>query len=91
VAREFFVYYNMEKHKPGKSKVTNKGVATDAGTEVSVIVHVNKANYVPNWISLRKKITDLIFTADVKKRDLEKLEADEQVISVSINEQLGSN
>lgn len=79
----------MEKRKLSKSKTTGKG-ASAATPELSVIVHVRKANYVPEWITLRSKITDLIFTADIKKGDLNKLEADEQVTSVSINERLNS-
>jgi hypothetical protein len=79
----------MEKRKLNKSKTTGKG-ASVINPELSVIVHVRKANYVPEWITLRSKITDLIFTADIKKVELNKLEADEQVTSVSINEQLGS-
>lgn len=79
----------MEKRKLSKSKTTGKG-AVAVGPELSVIVHVRKANYVPEWVSLRSKITDLIFTADINKADLNKLEADEQVSSVSINERLDS-
>ena len=89
MARIFFVYYNMEKRKLNKSKTTGKG-AVAVGPELSVIVYVRKANYVPEWISLRSKITDLIFTADINKADLNKLEADEQVSSVSINERLNT-
>jgi len=90
--RFFFVYYIMEKRKLSKSKTTGRGAAAadDASPELSVIVHVRKANYVPGWVTLRQKITDLIFTADIKKADLDKLETDEQVTSVSINEQLDS-
>lgn len=79
----------MEKRKLSKSKTTGKGAAA-VGPELSVMVHVRKANYVPEWISVRSKITDLIFTADINKADLNKLEEDEQVSSVSINERLDS-
>jgi hypothetical protein len=81
----------MEKHKPGKSKTTEKAVsATNANQELSVIVYVRSAKYVPRWISVRQKITDNIFTADIKEADLAKLEADEQITSVSINKRLDS-
>jgi hypothetical protein len=91
----FFVYYNMEKRKLGKSKTTGKAEApnkaaaeNNANAELSVIVYVRSAKYVPGWISVREKITDNIFTADITRADLAKLEADEQITSVSINQRL---
>lgn len=80
----------MDKHKLSKSKVTGKASAGDAALVLSVIVHVREANYVPAWLPLRKRITTHIFTSDIKKADLPKLEADSQVVSVSINEPLNS-
>ncbi|THU40448.1 hypothetical protein FAM09_11345 [Niastella caeni] len=80
----------MDKHKLSKSKVTGKVSANDANPVLNVIINVREPNYVPSWLSLRKKITANIFTADIKKTDLPKLEADGQVISVAINEQLNS-
>lgn len=88
---DFFVYYNMEKRKLGKSKATGKAPSTNkANPEISVIVYTRGANYVPGWIAVRQKITDNIFTADIREVDLAKLEADEQITSVSINERLDS-
>ena len=84
----YFVNYNMEKRKISKSKITGKTSADDAEPLLSVIVHVREPDYVPEWLSLRKRITSLIFTSDIKKGDLPKLEADDQVVSVAINEQL---
>lgn len=79
----------MEKRKLSKSKTTGKAAASNnANPEISVIVYVRSAKYVPKWISVREKITDNIFTADIREADLAKLEADEQITSVSINERL---
>ena len=78
----------MDKRKINKSKITGKEESGNANQELSVIVQVREPNYVPNWISLRKKITEIIFTASIHKADLSKLEADDQVVSVSINERL---
>ena len=70
--------------------MTGKAKKDDADPVLSVIVHVREANYVPEWLPLRKRITTHIFTSDIKRVDLPKLEADDQVVSVSINEQLDS-
>lgn len=78
----------MEKRKLSKSKVTGKAKQDDEDSPLSVIVHVREPDYVPEWLSLRKRITSYIFTSDIKKEDLPKLEADDQVVSVAINEQL---
>lgn len=87
----FFVYYNMEKRKLDKSKTTGKAAASEnVNPEISVIVYTRGANYIPEWISVREKITNNIFTADITKAELAKLEADEQITSVSINQRLDS-
>ncbi len=81
----------MEKRKLGKSKTTGKAAsANDAKPELSVIVYVRSAKYVPDWISVRERITDNIFTADISNAELAKLEADEQITSISINKRLNS-
>lgn len=79
----------MEKRKLSKSKITGKTPSPD-GELLSVIVNVREPNYVPAWVTLRKRITSHIFTTDIKKEDISKLEADNEVISVAINEQLNS-
>jgi hypothetical protein len=79
----------MEKRKLSKSKITGK-TPPDDGELLSVIVNVREPDYVPAWVPLRKRITSHIFTTDIKKEDISKLEADNEVISVAINEQLNS-
>ncbi len=79
----------MEKRKLSKSKITGKTPSPD-GELLSVIVNVREPDYVPAWVPLRKRITSHIFTTDIKKEDISKLEADNEVISVAINEQLNS-
>ncbi|OQP52692.1 hypothetical protein [Niastella populi] len=81
----------MEKRKLGKSKTTGKAAsANKAKAELSVIVYVRSAKYVPDWIAVRERITDNIFTADISEAELAKLEADEQITSISINQRLNS-
>jgi len=78
----------MDKRKINQSKITGKVPPGDNNPMLPVIIHVLEADYVPAWLSLRKRITAHIFTADVAKADLPKLEADEQVTSVAISEPL---
>jgi hypothetical protein len=77
----------MEKRKLSKSKITGK-TPPDDGELFSVIVQVREPNYVPDWVPLRTRITSHIFTTDVKKEDITKLEADDQVVSVAINQRM---
>ena len=78
----------MDKRKIRQSKITGKASPGDGEPVLSVIVNVREPDYVPEWLSLRQRITAHIFTADIKKEELPKLEADSQVVSVSINEPL---
>jgi hypothetical protein len=82
----------MDKSKLRESKITGNstGATDNANPEFSVVVYVRAANYEPDYIALRKRITGYIFTANVTKKELDKLEADEQITSVSINERLDS-
>jgi hypothetical protein len=77
----------MEKRKLSKSKITGK-TPSPAEELLSVIVNVREPDYVPAWVPLRKRITSHIFTTDVKKEDISKLEADNEVISVAINQRM---
>ncbi|SFD64904.1 hypothetical protein SAMN05518672_102786 [Chitinophaga sp. CF118] len=53
-----------------------------------VIINVKEANYIPNWLKVRNKITSFIFTSEVKKGDLVKLEEDQRVVSISLSQRL---
>ena len=78
----------MEKRKLSKSKISGKTPSPDGELLFGVIVQVHEPNYVPDWVPLRKRITSRIFTTDLKLSDITKLEADINVISVTINQQL---
>jgi hypothetical protein len=77
----------MDKRKLNQSKLSGKMPADDV-TEVLVMIHVSEHDYVPAWLNIRQRITHTIFTAAIRKADFAKLEADELVVSFSINEQL---
>ncbi|MVT08569.1 hypothetical protein [Chitinophaga tropicalis] len=78
----------MEKSKIISSKISGAINSQDKNTLMSVIINVKEANYVPDWLKIRNKITSFIFTSEVKKADLIKLEKDQQIISVSLNQRL---
>ena len=78
----------MEKRKLSKSKITGKTPSPDGELLFSVIVQVREPNYVPEWVSLRTRISSLFFTTDLKLSDITKLEADPEVVSVAINQRM---
>lgn len=65
-------------------------LALNASDVVQGIIKVKIANYVPRGVRLRASISPLIFTAEFSHADLESLEKDPKVESVSINAKLKS-
>lgn len=61
--------------------------AMPTGT-VQVIVKVRKAGYVPPAVTLRARIDEYLFTADVPADELRQLERNPQVVSVAANKKL---
>lgn len=57
---------------------------------VQAIIKVKEANYVPPCVHLRASIGSGIFTGEFKYEDLESLEQDPKVESVSISKNLKS-
>jgi hypothetical protein len=68
--------------KPGDPKKT-----APTGT-VQVIVKVRKAGYVPPEATLRARIDEHMFTADVQADELPRLERNPHVVSVAANKRL---
>ncbi|WP_205513717.1 hypothetical protein [Longitalea arenae] len=60
----------------------------DENREVTLTINVDVPGYVPEWLIVRHQITESTFTAAVKKADFARLEADQMVVSFSINEEL---
>jgi hypothetical protein len=58
--------------------------------EISVIIIVKQANYHPECVQLRAQISELIFTANCKNKDIEVLENDPLVEQVSGSKKLQS-
>lgn len=78
----------MEKRNLTRSKISGAVSFLKDNEKTPVIINVKEANYVPNWLKVRNKITSFIFTSEVEKNDLAKLEEDQQVISISLNQRL---
>lgn len=57
---------------------------------VQAIIKVKEANYVPRCVRLRALIGSGIFTGEFKYDDLESLEQDPKVESISISKELKS-
>jgi hypothetical protein len=55
---------------------------------VQVIVKVREAGYVPPAVTLRARIDDCLFTADVPAENLHQLETNPRVVSVAANKKL---
>jgi hypothetical protein len=72
----------IEDLKPG-----DPDKARPTGT-VQAIVKVRKAGYVPPAVTLRTRIDEHLFTADVPASELPKLERNPQVVSVATNKKL---
>ena len=77
-----------ELHKVEASSVIP--LAHNASDVVQAIIKVKKPNYVPICVSLRTSMSPFIFTGEFKYDDLESLERDPKVESVSISKKLKS-
>jgi hypothetical protein len=58
-----------------------------SGKYTPVIVHVKDKHYVPKGLTVRAWISDVLFTADCKSRDiLEALRKDPSILSIEVSE-----
>lgn len=60
-----------------------------ANETLSAVVKVNEAGYVPEATDQRARISDTLFTANVRRDLLDALEEDPRVVSVELSERLG--
>lgn len=77
-----------ELHKVEASSIIP--LAHKASDVVQAIIKVKETNYVPQCVRLRASIGPDIFTGEFKYDDLESLEKDPKVASVSISKDLKS-
>lgn len=56
---------------------------------LSAIVKVKEAGYVPKAADERARASDMLFTANVRRSDLDALAKDDRVESVELSERLG--
>lgn len=78
----------MEKRNLIRSKISGAVSFLNENEKTSAIINVKEANYVPSWLKVANKITSFIFTSEIKKDDLVKLEQDQRVVSISLNQRL---
>ena len=70
----------------GTDRIASKLAEGDEMLEL--IIKVNEADYVPDGITVRASIDAYLFTAEAPRRELERLEADPKVESVSVGKPL---
>jgi len=75
-------------HKVEASSVVP--LARNASDVIQAIIKVKEPDYVPMSVHLRASIGPCIFTGELKSGDLESLERDPKVESVSISKKLKS-
>jgi hypothetical protein len=78
----------MEKRNLIRSKISGAVSFQNENEKTSAIINVKEADYIPSWLDVRSKITSYIFTSDLKKDDIAKLEQDHRVVSISLNQRL---
>jgi len=62
----------------------NQGV----GKVITAIVKVNTPGYVPEGVDVRARIDDTFFTGSLSMSDLERIQSDPQVASISVSRPL---
>lgn len=62
----------------------------DPTTPMTAIVKVKKANYTPKHVRVRARISPEILTCEFSAAELASLDADENVVSVSLSQKLQS-
>ena len=77
--------HGCNKKEHGSELVQSKNINDDI---YGVTVKVAEPGYVPAGIKLRGHISENLFTATVTTRDIENLETDSRVISISVPRKL---
>jgi|SRR5215218_2395270 len=84
--------FELEAAEGGASKVSGslaRQLADVADDELlAAVVEVSEPGYVPNAAEQRAKITDTLFTANLRRAQLSELERDSRVVSVELNRRL---
>lgn len=78
----------MEKRNLIRSKISGAVSFLKENGKTPVVINVKEADYIPGWLNVRNKITSFVFTSEVEKDDLAKLEEDQQIVSISLNQRL---
>lgn len=79
------------KEEPGSSKLKPDVLRLAHGLNqrsFSAFVRVKKPNYVPDCVQLRVRLSPKLFTAQIEPPDLDQLEHDDLVVSISASKPL---
>ena len=79
-----------QRHTPDKVQLNTLSVVdnNDCRTEITAIVKVAEAGYVPSGIDVRAQIAPNLFTAKMHKADLDRLDQDPRVVSIDTGRRL---
>lgn len=86
--------FEVEPSDPGDARKVSGPLAqslddVDPDELLSAIVKVNEAGYVPEAADERARVSETLFTANVRRAALDKLEDDPRVVSVELSKRLG--
>ena len=76
-------FSKIQKGKPGKLKPLDPEAITEA------IVKVNVSDYVPKNVTVRARIDQFMFTAEMATKEIENLQKDGKIVSVEASKKIG--
>jgi hypothetical protein len=77
--------YRLEYVEPGNAKLKlNEEALRDLNQEASIVatVKVSTEGYIPSGVEMRTQVSPLIFTANIPRKVLDRLENDPNVVSI---------
>lgn len=89
--RRFHEGYGLKEEPGSGSKLKLDALRLAYGLDqssFSAIVRVNEPNYVPECVQLRVRLGPKLFTAQIEPPDLDLLERDDRVVSISASKPL---
>ena len=82
-------FISCQRSTPDKVQLNTLSVASNGEwTEVTAIVKVTEAGYVPSGIDVRAQIAPNLFTAKMHREDIDRLDQDPRVVSIDTGRRL---
>ena len=79
---------DFKSFKKLETPAPSRQLGAQAEDLLTVLVKLRDGAVPPDYVSTRARITDGIFSAEIKAEDLARLEADPKVVSVSLSQRL---